>query len=75
MSVEGWIAIVAFAGTMAVPVLNLQPGNSVRYVWIIAGILGCFLICILKGTPPGGPKQRTEFDHLRQKAELWIRRD
>jgi len=58
---EGWVVTFAFAA-LTVFVRRRQPD----WKWARYGLLGGFLIfAFLKGTTPGGPGARADFDALK----------
>ncbi len=61
VSLEGWAVTLAFAGVaIAIRRVRVGPGWT-RYV-----VLGAFmLLAVMKGSAPGGPGARSDFDAAR----------
>jgi hypothetical protein len=62
---EGWLVTFAFAA-LSIAARRRQPGSR----WVRYGLLLGFLIfALLKGTAPGGPGARSDFDAARVAAK------
>lgn len=61
---EGWVSSVAVVSIALWPVSGNDVAMEAAKAVAVCGLL--LVLCLMKGTSPGGPKARAEYERLRQ---------